>query len=147
MTVTEVFFYHLERSRPEQVLPTLLEKTLQRGWNALVKLADSDAVGAMDEALWTYREESFLPHGVEGAEHPVLLTRGDEALNGAQVAFLAPGTMMVPDAMRLFERCVLLFLPEGAEAARAQWRILKDEGFTVTYWKQTMEGRWERAGT
>jgi len=144
--VTEIFFYHLERSQPEQVLPTLLEKTLQRGWKALVKLESPEAVEAMDEALWTFRDESFLPHGVEKPGHPVLLTQGDEASNGAQAAFLAPGTMMVPDAMRAFERCVLLFLPEGAEAARAQWRILKDEGFQVTYWKQTLEGRWEKAG-
>ena len=144
--MTEVFFYHLERSRPEQVLPTLLEKTLQRGWKALVKLADSEAVTAMDEALWTFREESFLPHGVDGAEHPVMLSQGDEPLNRAEAVFLGPGTMMVPEAMRAFQRCVLLFLPEGAEAARAQWRILKDEGFEVTYWKQTLEGRWENAG-
>ena len=144
--MTEVFFYHLERSGPGDVLPSLLEKTLQRGWRALVKLPDRESLQAMDEALWTYRDESFLPHGTDGPDHPVLLTTENEPENGAQAVFLTPGTTMTPDAMKQFERCVLLFLPEGAEAARAQWRILKDEGFAVTYWKQTLEGRWEKAG-
>lgn len=145
--MTEVFFYHLERSTPESVLPSLLEKTLARGWRALVKVPDAEAMQALDEALWTYRDESFLPHGTEGEEQPILLSLGDAPQNGAQAAFLAPGATMTPDAMRGYERCVLLFLPQGAEAARAQWRILKDEGFTVTYWKQTLEGRWEKAGS
>ncbi|MEM1381571.1 MAG: DNA polymerase III subunit chi [Pseudomonadota bacterium] len=143
--MTEVFFYHLERSEPQEVLPSLLEKTLARGWRALVKLPDAEAVGILDEALWTYRDESFLPHGSSGADEPILLTTDDDAVNGAQAVFLTPGTTMTPDAMRAFERCVLLFLPDGADGARAQWRILKDEGFVVTYWKQTLEGRWEKA--
>ena len=144
--MTEVFFYHLEGSGPRDVLPSLLEKTLQRGWRALVKCPDRETLEAMDEALWTYRDESFLPHGTDGAEHPVLLGLSDEPENGAEAAFLTPGAAMTPDAMRRFARCVLLFTPEGAEAARAQWRILREEGFAVTYWKQNLEGRWERAG-
>lgn len=120
---------------------------MARGWRALVKAADAEALQALDEALWTYRDESFLPHGTDGAEQPVLLSLGDAAENGAQAAFLMPGVTMTPDAMKTFERCVLLFLPEGSEGARAQWRILKEEGFTVTYWKQTLEGRWEKAGS
>ena len=35
----EIWFYHLERSTLDQVLPTLLEKTLERGWRALIKSA------------------------------------------------------------------------------------------------------------
>ena len=33
----EIWFYHLERSTLDQVLPGLLEKTRERGWRALVR--------------------------------------------------------------------------------------------------------------
>ena len=35
--MTEVLFYHLQRQPLEAVLPTLLEKSLERGWRALVR--------------------------------------------------------------------------------------------------------------
>ncbi|GGY51432.1 DNA polymerase III subunit chi [Parvularcula lutaonensis] len=144
--MSEVFFYHLERSLPAKVLPSLLEKTLKRGWRALVKCRDQAAMEALDEALWTYRDESFLPHGTSGAEEPVLLTTGDEAENGADALFLTPGTDMAAEGMKRFQRSVLLFMAEDAPEARERWKSLKAEGFVVTYWRQSPEGRWERAG-
>ena len=59
---TEYWFYHLEASTLEGVLPNLLEKTRDRGWRSLVVL-DAARVGDIDDHLWTYRDESFLPHG------------------------------------------------------------------------------------
>jgi hypothetical protein len=35
----EIWFYHLERSTLDQVLPELLDKTLQRGWCARVRIS------------------------------------------------------------------------------------------------------------
>ena len=143
--MVDVFFYHLERSAPHEVLPSLLEKTLKKGWRALVKFADRETMQAMDETLWTYRDESFLPHGLEGEDQPVLLSLEDEPLNGAEAVFLSPGAAMEPAAMRRFERCVLLFTPSETAEARAQWKALKAEGHEVTYWRQTMAGAWEKA--
>jgi DNA polymerase-3 subunit chi len=142
--MSEVFFYHLERSRPEEVLPALLEKTLARGWRALVKLGSREALEAMDEALWTYRDESFLPHGPGGEEQPVLLSLDDEAPNGAEAAFLAPGASMAPDVIKRFARTVLLFDASGVDEARGRWKTLRAEGFAVTYWQQNYEGRWNK---
>ena len=41
----EVWFYHLERTGLEQALPELLNKTLARGWRALVRSRSSKACG------------------------------------------------------------------------------------------------------
>ena len=35
--MTEILFYHLERAALESVLPGLLEKSLERGWKAVVR--------------------------------------------------------------------------------------------------------------
>src|SRR5688500_16272024 len=82
-TAAEVLFYHLERQPLERVLPTLLEKTLARGWTAVVQSGSEERLQALDTALWTYSEESFLPHGTKKDRHPAMqpiyLTLGDYA--------------------------------------------------------------------
>ena len=71
----EVLFYHLEREPVERVLPSLLEKTLERGWRAVVQAGSQERIEALDTALWTYDEASFLPHGLASdqaaARHPI----------------------------------------------------------------------------
>ena len=43
LPMTEVLFYHLERARLEGVLPGLLEKSLERGWKAVVRAGSRGA--------------------------------------------------------------------------------------------------------
>ena len=45
------------------MLPGLLEKTLERGWRALVRADDATLLDDIDAKLWTWRDESFLAHG------------------------------------------------------------------------------------
>src|SRR3972149_5453400 len=92
---TEIYFYHLERRSLEQVLPTLLERSLARGWRAAVQAASEERVEALNTLLWTYHEESFLPHGTAGdgrpAAHPIYLTVAEDNPNEAEVRFLVDG--------------------------------------------------------
>ena len=146
----EIWFYHLERSTLDQVLPTLLEKTLERGWRALLKTADARRVEAVDEALWTFRDDSFLPHGRSGQPHaerqPVLLSESGENLNGAQALFIVDDTEL--GATEGFERCFIIFDGRDEPAlqqARERWRTLKGRGENLAYWRQTDQGCWEKA--
>jgi hypothetical protein len=82
MTTCEVWFYHLERQGLDQVLPTLLERTLQKGWKALVRAPSGDRVEHLDAWLWSYRDDSFLPHAAgaqAGEADPVALVADDAA--------------------------------------------------------------------
>ena len=145
---TEVWFYHLERTGLEQALPELLEKTLQRGWKALVRVRQPDRVAHLDAALWTYRDDSFLPHAPDdepnAARQLILLTTGFENPNGADALFLVDGPE--PGELSGFARCVVLF-DGGDEAqlavARAQWSAIKASGVSVSYWRQQARG-WEK---
>jgi DNA polymerase-3 subunit chi len=147
--VTEVWFYHLERTGLEQVLPELLEKTLGRGWRALVRCRDQERAEALDAALWTYRPDSFLPHGLAGepeaARQPVLLSTEDGNPNGAQALFLVDDAE--PGSLDGFARA-LVFIDGRDEAAvaagRRRWTALKGIGLPVSYWRQKPEGGWEK---
>ena len=83
--MTEVRFYHLQRKTLEDALPQILEKTLERGWRAIVMAGSEERVEALTQHLWTYKEFSFLPHGSArdgDAEHqPIWLTAEDENPN------------------------------------------------------------------
>lgn len=152
--MTEVFFYHLERAALEDVLPGLLEKTRERGWKALVRAGSSDRIAALDAHLWSYREESFLPHAQDrdpnAAEQPILLTTGDANTNGAEVLFLVDGAeakdWAAPEVASA-ARIVMIFDgrdPAALEAAREQWKQAKASGHDVTYWQQAQGGKWEK---
>jgi DNA polymerase-3 subunit chi len=146
----EVWFYHLERSSPEEVLPDLLERTLARGWRALVFVPDRREAESLDERLWTYRDDSFLPHALSGgamdARHPVLLSETAENLNGAQAFFVLGGE---PSELGGYERTMVLFdgrsEPELARARRL-WSNLKASGHEVVYWRQSETRGWTRQG-
>ena len=146
--MTEVLFYHLQGQRLDGILPALLERSLERGWRVVVQGASEERMDALDSHLWTYRDDSFLPHGTwretEAAEQPILLTMSESNPNGASVRFLIDGAPLPPDA-DAYERLVLVFDGEDDEAvaaARAQWTTAKSRGFDATYWQPDDSGRW-----
>ena len=151
-SLAEVLFYHLQGQTLEEALPSLLERSLARGWRVVVQAASAERIEALDAHLWTYRDDSFLPHGTDrerdGAEQPIVLTLGDGNPNGANIRFLLEGADLPPDIAR-YERVVLLFDGGDAEAvaaARLRWKDVKARGFEATYWRQNEAGRWEPQG-
>jgi DNA polymerase-3 subunit chi len=146
----EVWFYHLERSTLDQVLPELLERTLARGWRAVVRVSDPHRLSTLDDGLWTWRQDSFLPHGLdegpEAARQPIVLTQGGENSNAAQALFIIDEADI--GATAGVERCFVVF--DGRDdvalgGARERWKTLKAAGANLAYWKQTEQGRWEKA--
>ena len=145
----EVWFYHLERTSLDQALPELLEKTLARGWRALVRATSRDRLEHLDGWLWSYRDDSFLPHGPihepQAERQPILITTEPGNPNGAQALFLIDGAE--PGDVAGFERCVLLFDgrdDEAVAAARRRWSTFKADGATVSYWRQGEQGGWRK---
>jgi DNA polymerase-3 subunit chi len=149
--MTEILFYHLDRQPLERVLPELLEKCLERGWRAVVQVASDERLEAIDAHLWTYRDDSFLPHGTRkdgpGEGQPVWLTTDADNPNGAGVRFLAEGAEVRDIAG--YTRVVMLFDgndPDAVARARESWKKVKGDGPEATYWQQSERGRWEKKG-
>ena len=145
----EVWFYHLERTALDQALPELLEKTLARGWKAVVRARGQDRLDHLDGWLWSWRDDAFLAHGLAGepqaGRQPILLTLDQDNANGAEALFLIDGAE--PGSLEGFQRCILLFdgRDESALAgARERWRAFKCAGHAVSYWKQGAERGWEK---
>ncbi len=142
-------FYHLTESTLEATLPGLLERSLKRGWRAAVQCGSAERRDALDTHLWSFRDDSFLAHGLDRDPHvsdqPIILTTEAVNPNGAQVRFLVDNAE--PPDLSAYERAVFLFDGHDAtqlEGARAQWQALKAAGHDVTYWQQTADRRWDR---
>ena len=148
--MTEVLFYHLQNMTLESVLPPLLEKSLERGWRVVVQSTSEERADALDAHLWTYRDDSFLPHATwrvaDAADQPIILAIEEGNPNRAQVRFLVDSAAVPADADG-YERMVLVFNGDDADAlaaARAAWTDCKARGFTAAYWQTDERGRWQR---
>lgn len=150
LAVTEILFYHLQQQPLEAVLPNLVERSLERQWRAAIQAASEERLQALDDGLWTYSDDSFLPHGTDrdadAASQPVVLTLKDTNPNTASIRFLVEGADLPPDAESYARICVLF---DGTDQdallrAREQWRQAKAAGHTIAYWQQDEDGRWQK---
>lgn len=147
--MAEIGFYHLTRSPLEQALPRLLEKALAAGHRVLLRVGSAERLEFLDRALWTYSDESFLPHGSRADgfadEQPVFLTTAVENPNDAEVLVLVDAA--AGDDIAGFPRVLDLFDggdPAQVAAARQRWRDALAAGHRCVYWQQTARGSWSR---
>lgn len=148
----EVKFYQLMRAPLHEAATMLLGQAVGQGWNVMLRAAPGEAGRAalqrLDEQLWLYPDDGFLPHGMEGGAHdalqPVLLGQGPAA-NAPKALMLLAGATFDPDEAARMERVWLLF--EGADeaqtdAARKEWRAVVASNHTAQYWSDE-SGRWQ----
>ena len=147
--MTDVLFYHLQQPL-EGFLQKGRQHRLERGWRSVVQATSAERLAALDDHLWTFSDESFLPHATDkepdAPAQPVVLTLSDRNPNAAAIRFLVEGAPIPPE-IGGYERVVLLF--DGNDeaalaAARADWKSVKAAGHDATYWQQDARGRWEK---
>jgi DNA polymerase III subunit chi len=145
----DINFYHLTRDRLEQALPKLAARAFEQGLRTVIRAKDEARVAALDELLWTYEDESFLPHGTARNGHsdlqPIYLSAERDVPNGARLLMLVDGRL--DEDIDAFDRCFYLF--DGRDeaqlaSARAAWKQLKAGGLSLTYWQQSDAGKWEK---
>lgn len=148
--MAEILFFHLQSRPLESVLPTIIERALSRQQKVVVELPSPERLGAVDDHLWSYSAESFLPHvtatEADAAASPVVLTTSADNPNAAQVRICADG-VRIPDALQDYQRVVLIFDgddPAALAAAREDWKKAKASGAAASYWQLDEAGRWEK---
>lgn len=144
----EHWFYHLEQSTLEGTLPTLLEKSIEKGWRARVQVTTDARLAELDKFLWTFRDDSFLPHGRDDqpmADMQPILLSSQAGCTGGDIVFLIDGAE--PTDLSGVSRCVTMVDSRDAQGrtiARNRWKQAKDEGGDVSYWRQDDNGRWSK---
>lgn len=147
--MTVVQFYHLTSTPLERALPKLLEKAYGSGLRALVVAESNERIAQLNQLLWTYNPDSFLPHGSDhdghAEEQPIYLSTQQDAPNGAQMmVIINAATAQQPER---FERIADMFDGSDAaalEAARRRWKHYREAGLAPTYMQQKEHGGWEQ---
>lgn len=132
----------------EGVLPGLLEKTLEKGWRALVKMPE-EKLAELDGFLWTFRDDAFLPHGRDDEPQaelqPILLSTTTDSAKGFDAVFLLGGASIAE--MDGVSRAMVMIngrSEEDVTRERGRWKALKDAGESLAYYQQDERGRWEK---
>jgi len=149
--MSEIRFYHLQTQSVEQALPGLLAKAVTTGKRILVRGTDEARIKKLNDVLWSYNANSFLPHGIKkdgfSQHQPIYLTAdNDDNPNGAEVLITIDGAAL-DDSDQFPLQCTMFDgnNTERLTQARAQWKSLTETDTNLTYWQQTSNG-WEKKG-
>ena len=149
--MSRIDFYHLQKQSLEEVLPKLLQKAYETGKKIKLLVGTAERVEFINSFLWTYDDESFLPHGTKKdgfvSAQPIYISAENDNPNNAEYLFLVDGATINIDELKNFERVFNWFDGNSEPAlvqARAFWKACKEAGFEVYYWQQTATGKWEQ---
>jgi DNA polymerase-3 subunit chi len=146
--MTEIRFYHLTRRPLESALPEILSKAYAKGSRMVVRTPSAQEAEKLNEILWTFNPNAFLPHGNKSDGNadmqPVWLTENEDNPNNADTLFITGTASDV--GFEAYSLCCLMFDGHDDEAlqlSRTRWKAYKDAGHDLTYWQQTDKG-WEK---
>lgn len=149
--MTRIDFYHLQRAPLEQVLPKLCEKAYATGKRIKILLGLAERVEFINSLLWTYNEESFLPHGSKkdgfAEDQPIFISTTEENENNATLLILADGAQPDVATLQSYERVLNIFDGNDDVAlnnARNYWKEIKTLGGELHYWQQNASGSFEQ---
>ena len=147
--MTDVRFYHLQKQTLDQALPLIAEKAYQAGHRVVIRMSDAQEVERMNTVLWTYKADSFLPHGSKKNGHaekqPIWVTHIDENPNEASVLILTQDVEC--DEIGDYKMCCDMLdgrSDSSVQAARKRWKKYQGQDHDVTYWFQNEKGGWEK---
>lgn len=147
--MTEIRFYHLQKQNLDQALPLILTKAYQKKQPIIVRFSSAQEVERFNGHLWSFRPESFLPHGSEkdgnADKQPIWLTEKQDNPNEAKILILTQGVR--DENIAGYDLCCEMLdgrSDEQVSAARKRWKQYKDEGHDITYWMQSETGGWEK---
>lgn len=149
--MTRIDFYHLQKAPLEQILPKLCEKAYATGKRIKILLGNAERVEFINSLLWTYSEESFLPHGSKrdgfAEEQPIFISADETNENNALLIILADGAQIAVEKLDAYERVLNIFDGNDETAlnnARAYWKEIKSLGGELHYWQQNANGSFEQ---
>ena len=135
----QVDFYVRPDSSPdtlERFACRLVETVWQRGHGVLVLAGSDPAARRLDDLLWTFRDESFVPHrrlgaGDPAAGEPVIV--GTPGTWNGEIDVLLNLTPAVPEEAARAARIAEIVPAEGAgrDAGRQRFREYRDRGFEI----------------
>jgi DNA polymerase-3 subunit chi len=135
--VTRVDFYLLagdDASQRARFACRLADKAYRLGHRVFIHTDSADQTRALDDLLWTFQQNSFVPHAPCGAQDPVPpVLLGHDAEPPAPTDVLINLATEVPLFFSRFERVAELVdeQPQTRAQARARYSFYKERGYPL----------------
>ncbi len=134
--MTRIDFYQLDAARhhPEQIVCRLCQKAWEARQMTLLLTRDAEHSQQLDQRLWTWSDESFLPHDCDDDADfatPILVhdnpdPKGDRHL-------LINLSVSVPTWFAQFERVIELVTEDNRQQAREHYSYYKERGYPLNH--------------
>lgn len=142
----EIDFYLVQDPHPgarEGFICRLVEKAYNLDHRVYIHTSSESAATALDDLLWTFRQQSFIPHEIIGDSDkgkdsdicPVVLGRGGEPDTDRQV--LVNYSAQVPAFFHRFARILEVVDqdPMVRNAGRNRYSFYREGGYAMRYHK------------
>ncbi|TCO77669.1 DNA polymerase III subunit chi [Chromatocurvus halotolerans] len=134
--MTRVGFYVVQAGAPAkrlQVAARLADKAFQRGHAIFFNCASQAQAEEMDDLLWRFRPDSFLPHGLINSDDADRIAIGWGQDPQGHDDLLINLDLSVPAFFSRFHRVaeVVTQDPQSLEALRASWSFYRERGFAL----------------
>ena len=135
----EVDFYILSTAGEKPLLLYacgITEQAWKKGQRVHVQLGSQQQAQQFDDLLWTFRQDSFVPHELEGGAESAsgrAVSLGFSATLPAQCALVVNLSEQVPDGFAHCQRIAELVSPddEYRQRARDRYRDYREAGCTL----------------
>ena len=146
----QIGFYQLGEASVHDAVLMLVQKALGASKKMLI-YCPSPAATAIDDALWSHDQNSWLPHGLDkapGAELASVWVCSDMSSNPIDADYVMLLQGAEPDSWAGFKRGFVVFDGKSdvqLQQARSQWQKWKLQSETeLAYFAQTVGGGWEK---
>ena len=134
--MTRIDFYQLnpQRQRYDQVVCQLCQKAYDSKQFTLLLTQNQQQSKHLDQKLWTYSDDSFLPHDGEESEDlvtPILVHDNPDPKGNRQL--LINLSTSVPGYFAQFERVIELVTEDNKSQAREHYSYYKERGYPLNH--------------
>lgn len=145
--MTETVFVEVKASCLELRICEIAEQIYAQGHRLQIIAASREQAIRLDDLLWTYTPESFLPHGIlaareENTSLPVVITSRQERIPGIQHLLMTGACS--PEFLCQFAKAVHFVVVDDRErraASRRYWVQLREAGFALKHQKLSPRGK------
>ena len=137
----KAYFYNSSHRNVVADIAWLTEKLYKEKDSVLICCKDQETVKVIDDFLWSYKEDGFIPHSIEKKEqcsiYPVLITTDIDEEYKHNVLFALSGVLIEEKNWRKFTKAYYFFDDEEnreKENARAMWRSFSALNVICKYW-------------
>ena len=137
----KAYFYNCSHRNVVADISWLTEKLYKERDSILICCKDQETVEVIDDFLWRYKEDGFIPHSIEKKErssiYPVLITTDIHEEHKHNVLLALSGVLIEEKNWQKFTKAYYFFDDqenEEKENARAMWRSLSALNVDCKYW-------------